>query len=215
MLLKMSIVLVVIISAALFWEYSVASEEIAYSVIKSDENIELRQYQPANAAQITMAGTRKEAANKAFMPLFNYIQGNNIASEKIPMTTPVSQAATKAASQKIPMTTPVSSQQTGEGEWVVSFYMPNEMSVNEVPTPKDERITIKHIPEKAMAAIQFSGRPSHDELEEYADKLRQYLEANAINYNNDPLFAFYNSPQTPDFMRRNEVLFEIDKIVHK
>lgn len=212
MLLKVFVVLAIIISAALFWEYSVASEEITYSVIKSDDNIELRQYQPANVAQITISGTRKEAANKAFMPLFNYIQGNNIASEKIPMTTPVSQAA---ASQKIPMTTPVSSQQTGEGEWVVSFYMPNEMSVNEVPTPKDERITIKHIPARTIAAIQFSGRPSHEELEAYADKLRQYLEANAINYNNDPLFAFYNSPQTPDFMRRNEVLFEIDMIVNK
>ena len=185
---------------------SMAADEIAYNPVKTDGDIQIRDYQATVVAEMTMSGSRRDTPNNAFRPLFNYIQGANTAAQDIPMTTPVSQTA----SIKIPMTVPVSQQQADANEWTIAFYMPNGMRFEETPTPKDSRINIRAVPAKRMAAIQFSGRATDRNINKHEQELRDYLVNHQIPFIDQPIYAFYNSPFTLWFLRRNEVLFELE-----
>lgn len=184
--------------------------EITHTFVQQTGDIEIRQYAPTVAATITVETSRDDAPNKGFRPLFDYISGNNTAAQEIPMTTPVSQTAQAKTSQKIPMTTPVSQQQTANGQWEIAFYMPPGMTLEQTPKPKDPRVSIKAVPEKRVAAIVFSGMGSDASLTEHEEKLRRYLEENEIAFVDTPMYAFYDPPLVPWFMRRNEVLFELE-----
>ena len=104
---------------------AMATEEAPYSVIKTDNIFELREYVPQVLAEIIVDGDLEGAGNKAFRPLFRYISGENKSRGKIAMTAPVSQEQT---GEKISMTAPVS-QQSVQGKWAVSFMMPSSYSI--------------------------------------------------------------------------------------
>lgn len=183
-----------------------ATEEAAYSVIKKDGDIEIRQYEETVVAEVTVNGTQKQAPSKAFRTLFKYIQGNNVAKQEIPMTAPVSQ---ELKSQKIPMTAPVSQEQNIEGEWVIAFYMPNDMNFENTPIPQNDAVTIRRVPAVQKIALRFSGTRSDGNIAEHESELKQYIEDNKIKVTGAPMYAFYNPPWTPWFMRRNEVMFTV------
>lgn len=191
-----------------------AVEEIKYDVVKDlGNNIEIRQYAPVVIAEVTVEGTRSEAPSAAFRTLFDYISGNNIAldgdSEKIPMTAPVSQqAVTPSKSEKIPMTAPVTQEQLEPNVWKVAFYMPEDMPLNETPKPKSDKITIREAKFGKIIALRFSGRGTDSNVNEHDAELKAYMKDNNIKFNEaDRVLAFYNSPFTPWFLRRNEVLY--------
>ena len=58
-----------------------AVEEIKYDVVKTDGNIEIRDYKPVVIAEVTVEGTRREAPSTAFRTLFNYISGENVTAK--------------------------------------------------------------------------------------------------------------------------------------
>ena len=183
-----------------------ATEEIAHKVIKKDGDIEIRAYEETVIVKVIVESTRREAPNKAFRTLFNFISGDNIMKQDIAMTAPVSQ---QPVSQKIPMTTPVAQEKTGEGQWQIAFYMPNDMEFDTTPKLTNENVTIERIPAQKMAAIRFSGRGTDSNIAEHETELLQYLEVNKIDYIPEPIYAFYDAPWVPWFLRRNEVLFKL------
>jgi len=63
-----------------------AYEETTYQVVQKFENFEIRSYQERYVIQ-----TRFNNQGGGFQKLFNYISGKNQKSEKIEMTTPVTQ----------------------------------------------------------------------------------------------------------------------------
>lgn len=188
-----------------------AVEEIKYEVLKKDGNVEIREYAPVIIAEVTVEGARSEAPSAAFRTLFKYISGDNIAasggSQEIPMTAPVSQ---EAVQQKIPMTAPVTQEQLEPNLWKVAFYMPADMTMETAPTPKSDKITIREVKFGKMAALRFSGRSSTNNIVEHDTELKTYLRENDITFKEKGrILAFYNSPFTPWFLRRNEVLYPI------
>jgi effector-binding domain-containing protein len=194
----------ILISLTFTGSPAMATEEIAHTVIEKDGDIEIRHYDETVMAEVIVEGDRDEAINRAFRTLFNYIDGNNIA-----MTTPVSQEQS-SVSKKIAMTTPVSQKQAdGENTWSVAFYMPNDMSYEDTPKPKDDAVTIRRVPERKMAAIRFSGLRSNGNLEDHEQELRDYLQTNNIIHDDTPLYAFYDAPWVPWFLRRNEILLPL------
>ena len=183
-----------------------ATEEISFNVVKEEGDIQIRAYDEAVAAVVEVEGERRDSISRAFRILFDYIGGNNMAAKEIAMTAPVSQ---EKSSQEIPMTTPVSQIQSADGKWQVAFYMPNDFTYSTTPKPLDERVEIKRVASKQMAAIVFSGRGSDENLAEHEQILREYLKDNNLKRDSTPLYAFYDHPLVPWFMRRNEVLFEL------
>lgn len=199
-----SIILVLIIAGALAGPIMSNVEQPKYSVIASEKNIEIREYQPVIIAQVEVQGERKEAIGKGFRALADYIFGNNIQAESIAMTSPVQQQP----NAKIAMTAPV--QQTAKDDnWLIRFVMPSEYTLESLPIPKNKSIQIQHIKSKKYVAIQFSGMSSDKNIEKHSKILLEYVQTHQISIAKQPLYAFYNPPWTLPFMRRNEVMYEV------
>ena len=122
------------------------------------------------------------------------------------MTAPVIQ---QPQSQKISMTAPVSQQQNADGSWDVAFFMPNKFTKETLPDPNDERIKIIELSQDRLATIRFSGVYSTSNFQKHDQKLLNYLKANNLTFEPDPVYAYYNSPFTPWFMRRTEIMYQL------
>jgi len=180
-------------------------EQPDYEIIALEQNIEIRRYSPMIIAEVEVEGERKDAISNGFRMLADYIFGNNTVQQDIAMTAPVQQQANK----KISMTAPVQQQSSGEA-WKVSFVMPAEYSLEVLPKPNNEDIKLKEIPEKQFIAIQFSGTNSSNNIARHEALLMQHIEESKIKTVGSLKYAFYNPPWTLPFMRRNEIMIEID-----
>ena len=181
-------------------------EKPDYKVIQSEQNIEIRQYEPMIIAEVEVDGKREDAIGDGFRLLADYIFGNNTVQQVISMTAPVQQKE----NQKIAMTAPVQQQSTGKS-WRMSFVMPSKYSMDSLPVPNNNRVRLKEILTKKFVVIEFSGTNSNENVTEHENQLMNYIEANQIKINGSPKYAFYNAPWTLPFMRRNEVMIEINQ----
>lgn len=183
-----------------------AVEEAAYRVEQENGSFEVRFYAPQVVAEVSVEGTLEDAGNTAFRPLFRYISGDNRRTDKIPMTAPVSQ---QAENQKIPMTAPVSQQSDGQ-RWSVSFMMPAGSTLESLPRPTDPKVRLRAIPAQRMAAVRYRGTWSQSRYERHLNDLRNWMKANQLKAIGEPVWARYNPPFTPWFLRRNEILIPVE-----
>ena len=181
-------------------------EKPDYKVIQSEQNIEIRQYEPMIIAEVEVDGKREDAIGDGFRLLADYIFGNNTVQQVISTTAPVQQKE----NQKIAMTAPVQQQSTGKS-WRMSFVMPSKYSMDSLPVPNNNRVRLKEILTKKFVVIEFSGTNSNENVIEHENQLMNYIEANQIKINGSPNYAFYNPPWSLPFLRRNEVMIEINQ----
>jgi len=182
-----------------------ATEEAEYKVIRAEKNFEIRDYAPHILAEIMISGSLEGAGNQAFRPLFKYISGDNTTREKVAMTAPVSQ---QAAGKKIAMTAPVSQQAAGD-KWAVSFMMPAAYTMKTIPQPNNPAVKLRLVPAHRMAAVRYSGFWSEKRYQKHKQKLEEWMKSNQLTAAGDPVWARYNPPFTPWFMRRNEILIPL------
>ena len=183
-----------------------AYEEPRYAVIKRDGDFELRRYEPYIIAEIEVRASLEEAGNAAFRPLANYIFGENRNAEKMEMTAPVAQTP---KGEKIGMTTPVMQSPGKEGLYVVSFVMPSRYTLATLPKPKDERIHFREVPAALVAAWRYRGTWSRSNYEQAEQALRAAIAKARLTALRPPVWARYNPPFWPWFLRRNEILVEV------
>ena len=181
-------------------------EKPDYKVIQSEQNIEIRQYEPMIIAEVEVDGKREDAIGDGFRLLADYIFGNNTVQQVISMTAPVQQKE----NQNIAMTAPVQQQSTGKS-WRMSFVMPSKYSMDSLPVPNNNRVRLKGILAKKFVVIEFSGTNSNENVTEHENQLMNYIEANQIKINGSLKYAFYNPPWSLPFLRRNEVMIEINQ----
>ena len=183
-----------------------AIEEAAYTVVKQEDRFELRDYTAHVLAETVVEGTLEEAGNNAFNRLFRYISGENRARAKVAMTAPVSQERT---GEKIAMTAPVG-QQRVQDRWAVSFMMPAAYTLETLPEPNDPQITLRQVPARRMAAVRYSGFWSEENYLRYKAELEAWIEKTGLNIAGEPVWARYNPPFMPWFLRRNEILIPVE-----
>jgi len=188
-------------------EAAMAIEEAEYTVLEKDGAFELRQYEPHIVAETFVKGDFSDVGDVAFRRLFDYISGNNRKKEEIPMTAPVTQ---ESESQKIPMTAPVGQEQV-DGRWRLTFMMPAEYTLETLPEPLDPEVTLRQEPGRLMAAIRYSGTWSQTRYMKREIRLREWAQAQGLTEIGEPIFARYNSPFMPWFLRRNEVLIPVKR----
>jgi len=177
-----------------------------YTLVRQYETFEMRDYAPYLVAEVTVPGTADEAGNQGFRLLASYIFGKNKGERQIAMTTPVTQ---RAEPKTIAMTTPVT-QAEGEGGFVVQFRMPPEYTLDTLPEPLDARIRFRETPGGRYAVIRYSGRWSDSNYNEHLDILRRGIDAAGLRSSGNPVYARYNAPFVPWFMRRNEIWLKVD-----
>lgn len=185
-------------------------EQPGYSVVFTDGSIEYRQYEPYLVSEtvIEQADSYKAAGNEGFRRLFRYISGGNSGNNKIAMTVPVAQTA---SSEKIAMTAPVQQTESAEG-WRVAFMLPTQYTLETAPQPNDKRVSIREVPGRLTAVLRYSGRWTERNYAKQQAALLAALGKEAVTPVGEVQSALYNAPYTPPFLRRNEVLVEIDRL---
>lgn len=194
---------------------AMAIEEPQYEVLSSTDDYELRRYDSYIVAETDVEGTYKSAGNQAFRILAGYIFGDNRASENMAMTAPV-ESRPADDSVKMNMTAPVASS-PGDGEggsFTYSFVMERKYSLDALPVPNDPRVRIRVVPERTVAVHRYSGSWSESNYVKHERRLLDALANDGISTRGAPVSARYNAPFTPWFMRRNEVMIEVDGDAH-
>jgi effector-binding domain-containing protein len=199
---------VAILSQYICPDQLMATEEPQYRLLEHTGDFELRQYQPYIVAETLVEGDFTGVGNLGFRRLFDYIQGKNRKKQAIPMTAPVTQ---EAASEKIPMTAPVGQEKAGE-KWRITFVMPSSSTMETLQEPLDSRISLKEVPGHLLAALRYSGTWSRERYEAKENQLRAIIKEKGLKIIGEPIWARYNSPFMPWFLRRNEVLIPVARI---
>jgi len=185
-------------------------EQPSYTVVYTAGDIEYRQYEPYLVAEtvIEQGANYQAAGNEGFRRLFRYITGSNQGRAKIAMTAPVAQAP---ASEKIAMTAPVAQTRSGDA-WRVAFMLPTRYTLDTAPQPTDPRVQIVQMPGRLMAVLRYSGRWTEKNYVRKQTTLSRAIELADVGTSGDFESALYNPPYMPPFMRRNEVMIEVDQL---
>ena len=126
------------------------------------------------------------------------------------MTTPVNM---QPAGEKIAMTAPVTmtpkAGDTQNNIHVFSFVMPQRYTRATLLQPLDARVHIREAPARFMAARRYSGTWRESRYREQESTLLQAVAQAGLTTQRKPVFARYNPPFAPWFLRRNEVMVEV------
>ena len=191
-------------------------EEPDFKVLKTSENIEIRQYPSVIAAEVEVQGTGAAAGNRAFRILAGYIFGKNskkvksVSASSSPAPAKVSANGESKASEKIAMTVPVTAIRNDD-KMTMRFYMPSSFTLETLPDAIDKSIKFETLPPARYAVIKFSGFSNEDNLKLHEKMLREHLKSKSIAVQGKAVRAFYNPPWTLPFMRRNEIWLPIDE----
>ena len=164
-----------------------ATEQIKYQTIDVNEIYEIRKYSDRLAIE-----TETSNQNSNFRKLFNYISGSNEKNQEIKMTAPVTQIEKN-------------------GNMTMQFYLPSEFDESNVPNPSNSEVKILNMKGGYFAAITYSGRASDKNFLKHKEILENQLKEDNIKILSPPIRATYNSPFTLPMLRRNEVMFEIER----
>ena len=192
-----------------FATITMAYEEPTYEVLERMDEYEVRQYAPYLVAEVDVEGGFGEAGNKAFRLLAAYIFGENQDGEKMSMTAPVESRPTKEG-VRMSMTTPVTSTATARDQYTYAFVMERKYTLDTLPQPRNPRIRLGETAARVMAVRRYSGRWTEENYRRHETELMQALSDDDRRPIDSPILARYNSPFTPWFMRRNEVMVEIE-----
>ena len=193
----------------IFWGTNLSAlEEPKYSVLKEYENFEIRNYASYLVAEVDIEGSYNKTGNEAFRILAGYIFGDNQSSTKMNMTAPVESEAIQT-SERMNMTAPVFSNKNING-YTYRFVMESKYTQETLPVPNNSKIRITEIKDRVMAVISFSGRWSQKNFEKHEQILVNDLKNEGIGVASEAIYARYNAPFTPWFLRRNEIMYEID-----
>ena len=123
------------------------------------------------------------------------------------MTTPVLK---EPQSEKMDMTTPVLQQQTNTN-WTMTFVLPSQYTIETVPTPLDENVTVKVLPKKVkVATLQFNGRLNENNIQWHIQMLDDWMTQKSFNAVGSSYSAAYDPPWTLPMLRRNEIHIYIE-----
>jgi hypothetical protein len=181
--------------------------EPSFTRVISDGAFEIRDYKTQIIAEVRVPEGRSDPAGAGFRPLARYIFGGNQPKASIAMTAPVTRQKT---GQSIAMTAPVTRQDSG-GDWKVRFIMPEGSSLASMPPPLDPNVKLLEEPAKRYAVIKFSGFGTMETMEKKSAELRAWLAGRDIKPIGAPIYASYDPPWTPPFLRRNEVWLTLAK----
>jgi hypothetical protein len=196
-----------------------AIEEPSYEVIEKSEEFEIRQYAPMIVAEVLVDGDMTTASSRGFRLIAGYIFGNNtkLAIGQTPSMTIPSENASVGSSEKIAMTVPVTvepQQITGSDfekakTWRVQFVMPSQFTLETLPKPTDPSVQLRKVPAKRFAVLNYTGFNGTEKVNEKGQLLMEWLDKKKLKPISPPQLARYNPPWSLPFLRRNEILIEI------
>ena len=168
-------------------------EQPSDKVMLKDGKIEIRQYDRILLQSVKVRGDQYQSIRQGFRPLVRFIGGKDRDGDKISMTAPVIQSAGDS-----------------EDDWVISFSMPSKYDMANLPAPQDSSIYTEDLEPMTAAVIKFSGKANEQILRNKTQTLLLWLEQAGYEVQSKPKYLFYNDPSTPGFLRRNEVMVQVN-----
>jgi SOUL heme-binding protein len=198
----------ILFALLIFAGAAMAIEEPKYIVLEKAPPFEVRSYAPMILAQTQVDGDLDEASSQGFRLVAAYIFGQNQVSQKIAMTAPVAVEEQVNKSAKIAMTVPVNIEESA-GQWIVSFVMPSEYTMETLPKPLNPKVQLIQMPAIKRAVITFSGFYNEQKVADKTLELEEWIKTKNLQATGVPKFARYNPPWTLPFMRRNEIMIDL------
>ena len=188
-----SIILIIIFILIIIMSYTLKqkTERQNYRLVKTMQEIEIRFYPKAIMATVNSPSESYTGnSNNNFSKLAGYIFGGNQASNKISMTAPVHMERNNESSN-------------------MSFVMPANYKMEQLPKPNDESIKLHYSEEGYFAAIKFGGYANEKTIVKKEDELKRKLKELGILHNNKFVLLGYNAPWDV-INRENEVLVKVE-----
>lgn len=180
-----------IIFLLLITSNAMAIEHPSYKLISENGKFEIRWYPPHVVAETLVQGEFSDVGSSAFRRLAGYIFGSNDADKTISMTAPVTQ------------------QETDDG-YLVRFYMPAEHNLSDLPKPLDNTVIVRKSVGGTFAVLSYKGGWKQGPYQEKQNLLLEQLEQHTDwLVSGEPIWARYNSPLMPSFLRSNEILIPV------
>ena len=133
-----------------------------------------------------------DAASTGFRRIASYIFGANSASMSIEMTAPV-----------------LTNTPDPEDIYEIQFVMPSEHSMEDLPQPNSQNVTLKKVNLGRTAVLRFGGWATEERASKYKDKLSDLLAANGYTPKWTFMVAQYNSPWAIPPFRKNEIIVRV------
>ena len=90
----------------------------------------------------------------------------------------------------------------------MSFMIPAKLKTEEVPKPSGGPLTVREFAAGRFAVLRFSGgRDATKEAESLA-QLKTWMNTEKLSVLSSPVYAYFDPPWTPPFLRRNEVMLQ-------
>jgi hypothetical protein len=177
------------------------AEEPAYEVVRQLDGVEVRHYARQVVAEVLVPGPADEAGSRAFPLLAGYIFGQNKSERSFSMSAPFTQsAAPPTTAQAAP-----GAHAAVPGGFLVRYVLPRGVTLANAPEPLDARVRLREIPPCRVAAITYSGLWSDANYREQLTQLQAALRAADLPWLGEPVYARYNAPFRPWFLRRHEI----------
>ena len=171
-------------------------EQPSYKVILEQDKFSIRDYSEVIVVETEVVASRRDATSEAFRKLFRYISGNNEANLEISMTSPVAQTLTN---------------QDGEigKNWSVRFFLPRSLSEENIPKPSETGVAVVKLKAQKYGSVSFKGTQNDKKVSENLAKLEAFIAENDHEVSGPPVYAFYDPPFIPWFLRDNEILIPV------
>jgi hypothetical protein len=162
-----------------------------FQLLRTFGDVELRHYPDYVLMQVEAQGDFMRAGSVAFGPLISYISGGNATGAKIAMTAPVLQES------------------TDDKTHLVSFVLPEGMTPEQVPLPRNARVTMVPVPAHDAAVLPFGGSWNAARFSRKGDELLQTIAGTGLAVEGNVYFARFDPPWKPGFLKRNEALVNV------
>ena len=171
---------------------AMAIETPKHTLVKKENGFEIRQYDSMIIATTSVRSDYSDAASTGFRRIASYIFGGNSASMSIEMTAPV-----------------LTNTPDPEDIYEIQFIMPSEHSMEDLPQPNSQNVTLKKVNLGKTAVMRFGGWATKDRASYYQNKLSDLLAANGYKVHGTFMVAQYNSPWAIPPFRKNEIIVQI------
>ncbi|MAA76504.1 MAG: hypothetical protein CML73_00515 [Rhodobiaceae bacterium] len=171
-------------------------EQPSYKVILEQDKFSIRDYSEVIVVETEVVASRRGAANEAFRKLFRYISGNNEANLEISMTSPVAQTLANEEDEIAE-------------NWAVRFFLPRSLSEENIPQPSEAGVAVVKLKAQRYGSVYFKGTQNDKNVSENLVKLEAFITENGYEVSGLPVYAFYDPPFIPWFLRDNEILLPV------
>jgi len=185
--------------AAFYYFREKSAEEPGYRPLETDGDHQIRDYPALTVAETVVEGSRRDALDKGYRILADYLSARSRDGDKLEFSVPVVQDG----GDPMGSDPPLFDDDLEGAAWRTRFVLPGR-SADELPDPP-EGVQLVELPPRKVAVVSFSGRATDAQLKEQEDRLRGWLAKRGERSNGEPEYAFYNSPLIPGPLRRNEV----------